>query len=139
MSALIRHFVVHQLAINEQQQLTLVPRNSCFSVTPEIEDLAQQINHAFNTKPGKGVGGFIEQGAEPAKDEEGEDIPVSPFQAQLTAMLDDPETFVDFSIQSSQMLKKTMTDMASIETGFVVFSHYEFLATEYLMLSLIHI
>ena len=49
-SALIRHFVVHQLAINDQQQLTLVPRNSCFSVTPEIEDLAQQINHAFNTK-----------------------------------------------------------------------------------------
>ncbi|WP_158771039.1 nucleoid-associated protein YejK [Paraglaciecola sp. L1A13] len=138
MSALIRHFVVHQLAINDQQQLTLVPRNSCFSVSPEIEDLAQQINHAFNTKPGKGVGGFVEQGAETIQDGENEVVPVSPFQDKLKVMLDDPEQFVHFSIQSSEMLKKTMTDMASIETGFVVFSHYEFLATEYLMIAILN-
>ena len=64
MSALIHHFVVHQLAVNQQQELTLVPRASCFDVSPEIENLAQQINHAFNTKPGKGVGAFVTENAE---------------------------------------------------------------------------
>lgn len=129
MSAIIHHFVVHQLTVNEQQELTVLPKNSCFDVNPDIEMLAQQINHAFNQKPGKGVGAFVE----PTEQDDTEG-----FKTSLLNMMDQTQSFVDFSIASCEKLKKSMIDMASIETGFVIFSHYEFLATEYLMIALIN-
>jgi nucleoid-associated protein len=135
-SALIHHFVVHQLAVNDQQELQLIPRQTCFDVTPAIEDLAQQINHAFNTKPGKGVGGFVE-GDDVALVSD-EEQPVVPFKKRLNEMLGDPQSFVQFSIDSCQMLKKSLLEMGSIETGFVIFSHYQFLATDYLMIAIIN-
>ncbi|MEP0357771.1 nucleoid-associated protein YejK [Paraglaciecola sp.] len=146
MSALIHHFVVHQLAVNQQQELTLIPRNSCFDVSPEIENLAQQINHAFNTKPGKGVGGFVTENAEivsvsKESDDEEEKVftPHSvPFKSLLQDMLEETNSFVDFSLQASELLKKSLIDTGTLETGFVVFSHYQFLATDYLMIAIIN-
>lgn len=143
MSALIHHFVVHQFAVNEQQELKLIPKQSCFEVSPAIEDLAQQINHAFNTKPSKGVGGFVELAGQRSNEEasDEESLPVvnpGQFKGILNEMLDEQSDFVDFSIHASELLKKTMLDMASIETGFVIFSHYQFLATDYLMIAIIN-
>ena len=128
MSALIHHFVVHQLAVNQQQELTLVPRESCFHVCPEIENLAQQINHAFNTKPGKGVGAFVADNAEivsvsreplahkePSayKEPSAQEQPTSmaPHAVSFKTLLEDMQTekhdFVEFSIQASELLKKS--------------------------------
>ena len=138
MSALIHHFVVHQLAVNQQQELILVPRASCFDVSPEIENLAQQINHAFNTKPGKGVGAFVAEQAEivsvsseplangEPSDDEGPKV-LTPhavsFKTLLEDMQSDKNDFVEFSIQASELLKKSLIDTGTLETGFVVFSH----------------
>jgi nucleoid-associated protein len=146
-SALIHHFVVHQLAVNQQQELALIPRASCFDVSPEIENLAQQINHAFNTKPGKGVGGFVAENAEIVSvsrddNEEGEETTLTPHKVQfkdLLAKLQSEEIdFVEFSIQASELLKKSLVNTGTLETGFVVFSHYQFLATDYLMIAIIN-
>jgi nucleoid-associated protein len=130
-SALIHHFVVHQLSINQQQELVLVPRNSCFDVSPAIEDLAQQINHAFNVKPAKGVGGFVEKTDE-------EENPQMPFSAILKEAISSEGDFVKFSVNASERLKKALLDTASVETGFVIFSHYQFLATDYLLIAIIN-
>ncbi|MFT5840447.1 MAG: nucleoid-associated protein [Flavobacteriales bacterium] len=150
MSALIHHFVVHQLAVNQQQELALVPRASCFDVTPEIENLAQQINHAFNTKPSKGVGAFVTEnaeivsvsrellvGEEPSAREEPIPHAVT-FKTMLEDMQSEKQDFVEFSIQASEMLKKSLIDTGNLETGFVLFSHYQFLATDYLMIAIIN-
>jgi nucleoid-associated protein len=158
-SALIHHFVVHQLAVNQQQELTLVPRASCFDVSPEIENLAQQINHAFNTKPGKGVGAFVAEQAEivsvsqeplaneePSAKQEPSDADepqtLTPHATSFKTLLEDMQSeksdFVEFSIQASQLLKKSLIDTGTLETGFVVFSHYQFLATDYLMIAIIN-
>jgi nucleoid-associated protein len=146
-SALIHHFVVHQLAVNQQQELVLVPRASCFDVSPEIENLAGQINHAFNTKPGKGVGGFVTENAEivsvsKQEDETTESTTLEahkvPFKSLLVDMQSDNIDFVEFSIQASEILKKSLIDTGTLETGFVVFSHYQFLATDYLMIAIIN-
>ena len=168
MSALIHHFVVHQLAVNQQQELVLVPRASCFEVSPEIENLAQQINHAFNTKPSKGVGAFVSESAEivsvsrdtlepsaneepsaskePSANEEPsaeqETQVLAPhavsFKTMLENMQSEKQDFVEFSIQASEMLKKSLIDTGNLETGFVLFSHYQFLATDYLMIAIIN-
>jgi nucleoid-associated protein len=149
-SALIHHFVVHQLAVNQQQELALVPRASCFDVTPEIENLAQQINHAFNTKPSKGVGAFVTENAEIVSVSRellvGEELSAreepTPHAVTFKTMLEDMQSekqdFVEFSIQASEMLKKSLIDTGNLETGFVLFSHYQFLATDYLMIAIIN-
>jgi len=125
-SALIHNFVVHQLRINQQQELVLVPRTSCFEINPAIEDLAQQINHAFNLKPAKGVGCFAAEKSD------------NNFALLLDNMLQGELGFVDFSVQASEQLKKSLLDTASVETGFVIFSHYQFLATDYLLITILN-
>ena len=137
MSALIHHFVVHQLSINQQQELVLIPRHSCFDVSPAIEDLAQQINHAFNVKPAKGVGGFVDAAAD-AQQTEDEQAPQVPFADLLKDAISDDGDFVKFSVIASERLKKSLLDTGSVETGFVIFSHYQFLATDYLMIAIIN-
>lgn len=139
MSAVIHHFVVHQFAINQQQELTLIPKSSCFDVTTEIEELAQQINHAFNNKPGKGVGGFIDPEQQNSEEQEaGFSEQAGKFKALLAEMQSEQLGFVDFSVKSCELLKKSLITTGTVETGFVIFSHFEFLATKYLMISLLN-
>lgn len=125
MSAIIHNFVVHQLVVNAEQELALVPRESCYEASAEIENLAQQLNHVFSNKPGKGVGGLENQ-------EE------SNFLQLLETFIAEPGTFYDFSVQASQKLIKTLIEHGKVETGFVLFNHYQFLATDYLMITLLN-
>ncbi|TRY32542.1 nucleoid-associated protein YejK [Aliiglaciecola sp. M165] len=139
MSAVIHHFVVHQLSVNEQQELVILPKNSCFDVTPDIENLAQQINHAYNQKPGKGVGSFVDQNTQGETEDGHEAVETGfNFKQALQDMLNAPQSFVEFSLKSCDKLKRSMVEMGAVETGFVIFSHYEFLATEYLMVTLLN-
>jgi nucleoid-associated protein len=141
MSAVIHNFVVHQFVIDQQQTLSLIAKQSGFEITPAIEDFAEQLNHAFNSKPGKGVGGFV-TAPEADTDSETEDgdklVAAVQFRPMLENLIKNPDNFVDFSVKSCELLKKTLVDFATIETGFVIFSHYEFLATEYLMITLLN-
>ena len=61
MSALIHQFVVHRLNLSDDGKLHFIPRSSCFEASKDIETLAQQLHATFNSKPGKGVGGFSEE------------------------------------------------------------------------------
>ncbi|MCW8092223.1 nucleoid-associated protein YejK [Alteromonas sp. ASW11-130] len=138
MSALIHHFVVHRIVINDEGKIQAIPREKCLAITPEIEHLAHQINHSFNTKPGKGVGHFIEDA--PASDE------LAPFNQSLKdfvsaqkAGADDLEQqFHQFSLNSTQKLIQALIDTGQVETGFLIFCQYEYLATQYLMITLLN-
>lgn len=143
MSALIHHFVVHRLIVNKEEKLQAVPRDACLPVTPEIEHLAHQINHSFNSKPGKGVGHFVSDSdsSDGTQDNDG-----GGFARQLNQFItkqndgtDDLEReFHQLSVDASQRLIKSLTDTGSVETGFLIFCQYEFLATQYLMVALLN-
>ena len=125
MSAIIHQFVVHQLAINEAQELNIIPRSQCFEISPQIENLVEQLNQAYAAKPGKGVGGL--------------DAPQDDnFSGLLGQLQDDDQSFYQFSLQTTELLKKTLVEFATIETGFIVFSRYQFLATDYLFIGLLN-
>lgn len=131
MSAVIHQFIVHQLLISKEQKLTLLPRDNCIDVTPSIEALVEQIHHAFNGKPSKGVGNF----AAPESDESFD------FSTALRASLqndDQQQAFQQFSQMASQHLLATMADMQMVETGFLIFTRFEYLATDYLMVCLLN-
>ena len=134
MSAVIHQFIVHQLLVTAEKKLTIAPRSQCIDVTSSIEVLAEQINHAFNAKPGKGVGNFA------IVDEQ----PEFNFKASLAATManlgedKDDAIFQQFTVAAGQHLVKTMAEMQMVETGFLVFCHYEYLATDYLMVCLLN-
>lgn len=132
MSLLIHHFVVHQLIASESEPMgsKLVPKNHCFEVTRELEEFALQLHQVFSGKPGKGVGAFVQ--AEATQQE-------SEFPQLLSHTMEQSLTFIDFSVQASQLLQKALHDNQSSESGFVVFSQYEYLATDYLMVVLLNI
>ncbi len=138
MSALIHHFVVHRLVVSGEDKLSIIPRDKCLAVTPEIESLAHQINHSFNSKPGKGVGHFTEEAAG------GEDT-IS-FKTSLAEFMHAQKERVDnledilhaFKLTSGDKLIKALTDTGTVQTGFLIFCQYEFLATQYLMITLLN-
>ncbi len=144
MSALIHHFVVHRLIVNQDEKIEAIPRESCLTVTPEIEHLAHQINHSFNSKPGKGVGHFV--AAAPAAEGESDGSDVSEFATGLTSYWQHrqsgeegvEQTFHEFSQVATRRLIKALADTGSVETGFLIFCQYEYLATQYLMVALLN-
>ncbi|MBU3022953.1 nucleoid-associated protein YejK [Aestuariibacter sp. A3R04] len=143
MSALIHHFVVHRLVVNDDGKLNLIPRNNCLAVTPEIESLAHQINHSFNSKPGKGVGHFSEESNQ--TEQEGEPnneafrTALRDYTRAQDEKVDDLEArFHQFTLTSSDRLIKALADTGTVETGFLIFCQYEFLATQYLMITLLN-
>ncbi len=124
MSANVKQFVVHQISLTEEGKLVFTPRPSCFEIGPAITNLATQIHNGFNSKPGKGVGGFGEA--------------LDPAVKNLTTdMLADRVDFYDFSVQASERLLQSILDEAMVETGYVVFSLYEYLATDFLMIAML--
>ncbi|TDF41724.1 nucleoid-associated protein YejK [Alteromonadaceae bacterium M269] len=130
MGIVIHQFVVHQLSLTEQQTLALLPRKTNIDITPQIEELAQQLHLSFNAKPGKGIGGFVE-------DSEAEESDVA-FVDILKEWQQNPDTFVEFSIKSSERLLKTLLDFGTVETGFVTFCHYQYLATDYILIAVLN-
>ncbi|WP_416308303.1 nucleoid-associated protein YejK [Neptunicella sp. SCSIO 80796] len=125
MSAIIHQFVVHQLAVNEAQELVMVPRSQCFEISPQIERLTEQLNSVYAGKPGKGVGGL-------AAAEEGN------FTTLLDNLGEDQDSFYQFSLATTEMLKKTLLEFGKIETGFLLFCQYQFLATDYIFIGLLN-
>lgn len=124
MSANVKQFVVHQISLTEEGKLAFIPRPSCFDISAPISELAAQLHSTFNSKPSKGVGGFGE-----VLDPAFKDL-LAEFEAQNT-------DFYTLSVQASEKLLAAITEEAMIETGYVIFSLYEYLATDYLMIAML--
>jgi nucleoid-associated protein len=124
MSANVNEFIVHQISLSEEGKLVFIPRPSCFEVSNPITDLATQLHSNFNGKPSKGVGGFGNE--------------LDPSMRDLLEKMGNKDIdFYDFSVQASQHLVKTITDEAMLETGYVIFSLYNYLATDYLLIAML--
>ena len=134
MSILIHHFVVHQLVVNNDGKMQLIPREGCLPVTPALEQLGHQLHHTFVSKPGKGVGHFAESAEE--------NTFVTSLEGYQAAHADSPadsdSAYLTFTKETSNLLVQSLVDTGQVETGFVLFVHYEYLATQYLLVTLLN-
>lgn len=135
MSILIHHFVVHQLIVNNEGKMQLIPREGCLPVTPALEQLGQQLHHTFVSKPGKGVGHFIEAEQEDETFAQSLNGYIAHHEASPA---DSDSVFVPFTKRAGDLLLKSLVDTGQVETGFVLFVHYEYLATQYLLVTLLN-
>ena len=151
MSLIIHNVIVHRIVAREQQ-LVVMPRSEACNVSAEIEQLAHELNHVYNSKPGKGVGGFAtefeppesahQEGEDEGMSEEATPAPNNPFapdefKMQLDKLIAGEHDFVDFTHSVSNLLIHHLQTAATPETGFLVFSHFQFLATDYLLVALL--
>lgn len=126
MSTNIHQFIIHQLSLNEEQTLSVVPRAQCLPKTQSIEALALQLHQSYMGKPAKGVGGFSD------------DAESLTFKTCLDAGINDEAQFQAFSVEASNLLLKSLLEHGMTEVGFIIFSHYQYLATDYLMIALLN-
>jgi nucleoid-associated protein len=117
----VRNFVVHQIGLDNDEKLAMAVRDDCLPPSPALESLCQQLNHAFNSKPGKGIGGFSQEKPD--------------FQNALANM---NTSFHAFTVTTCKLLLDAMINTNTIETGFVVCAQYEYLATDYLLITLLN-
>ncbi|MFC3120094.1 nucleoid-associated protein YejK [Agaribacter flavus] len=123
MSTNVEQFVVHRILLSDDGKLHFLPRGSVFDITDHISHLAGQLHTTFNAKPGKGVGGFVEDTPE--------------FRALLDDRIQQNIDFHEFSLQAGTRLLESIVNEGMVETGYVIFSQYEYLATRYLLIAML--
>lgn len=126
----IERFIVHKLVVSNEGKLDCQPRHQCLPIGGELEQLGNELHRLFNDKPGKGLGYFQPLSAD---DSDG-------FVHQLKHYLEqqNDEAFVSFTQHAVRRLVASLLNVALVETGFVTFSHYQHLATEYLFIALLN-
>lgn len=150
MSVVIHNVIVHRI-IAQDEQLVVLPRAKACAVSPEIEQLAQQLNHIYNSKPAKGVGGFTAESnpppwqadaaaqddGQPAQGAAEQSFAPNELQLQLEQWLAGERDYVAFSHGITALLIHHLNAFTTPETGFLVLSHFQHLATDYLLIALL--
>ncbi|GLR70344.1 nucleoid-associated protein YejK [Agaribacter marinus] len=123
MSTSVEQFVVHRILLSDDGKLHFLPRGSVFDINEHISNLAEQLHSTFNAKPGKGVGGFVEENPD--------------FNDLLKSCIAETVDFHEFSLQAGSRLLESIVNEGMVETGYVIFSQYEYLATRYLLIAML--
>lgn len=144
MSLEIHHFVMHHIRESENGEALIHNATTCFVKDQATLALASQIQQQFVAKASKGVGAFADT-HQPDTDTQdnqsdettNDDSHASSFAELLNNGLDSSESFYAFSVEATQQLAQIMNKVAHVEAGFVVFSHYQYLATDYLFVGIL--
>lgn len=124
MSILVKQFAMHQLNYAEQGQLELNCATQAQVANHANSQLTADLHSMYAAKPGKGVGVFDDEQPE--------------FAEQLKKWLADNDEFHQFTLFASQRLLTEMLNDNLQEAGFIAFVHYEYLATDYLLIALLN-
>ncbi|MCL9774602.1 nucleoid-associated protein YejK [Vibrio methylphosphonaticus] len=122
MSLNLSNVILHQLAINEQEELTVHYRDELLPNDSSTENLVAELHRVFNAKAGKGFGAFKND---------------SDFQVWLNELKNGEKDFYTFSQDSAQRLKTELAKYPFADAGTLVMAQYQSLATEYLFIGLL--
>ncbi|MGR5095454.1 nucleoid-associated protein YejK [Vibrio maritimus] len=122
MSLNLSNVILHQLAINEQEELVVQYRQEMLQNDSSTETLVAELHRVFNSKAGKGFGSFTSE---------------SDFQIWLSELLKGEKDFYSFSQQSAERLKTELAKYPFAEAGTLVMAQYQSLATDYLFIGLL--
>ncbi|EDL55114.1 nucleoid-associated protein NdpA [Vibrio mediterranei AK1] len=122
MSLNLSNVILHQLAINEQEELVVHYREALLPNDNSTESLVAELHRVFNSKAGKGFGSFTQE---------------SDFQVWLGELLKGDKDFYAFSQDSAEQLKTELAKYPFAEAGTLVMAQYQSLATDYLFIGLL--
>jgi nucleoid-associated protein len=118
---LVVHYVDKQ---DEETQIHL--REDEMQVNDRVAVFIEQLHHAYNGKPGKGFCAF-----DPDKD--------SRVASAMQSYRNNELAFWHLTQQATEVLKEELNKYAFNETGYLVFCHYQYVASDYLLIAMINI
>ncbi|MCY1410550.1 Nucleoid-associated protein YejK [compost metagenome] len=123
----IRHAIIHCIDKKpDGNPAVLHVRDSELGESQAAENLMADLNEAYNAKPNKTWGLFIEESG------------AFPFSGWLKSYLDGGRDFAAFSRQAVEHLQKLMEESNLSTGGHVLFAHYQQGMTDYLAIALLH-
>jgi nucleoid-associated protein len=122
MSLNLSNVILHQLAKNEQDELTVNYRTESLQNNTFSQDFVAELHRVFNAKAAKGFGSFQSD---------------SEFQYWLQEVRNGTQNFYDFSQNCAQRLKNEISKYPFAEAGTFVLAQYQSLATDYLFIGLL--
>ncbi|WP_029686596.1 nucleoid-associated protein YejK [Tatumella saanichensis] len=122
MSLDIDQIVVHQLIKREEDQLEVVLRNSLLPASEAVADMLEELHRLYSAK-NKAYGLFTEE---------------SELAASLRECRQGQQDFLAFSRAATGRLRDELAKYPFADGGVVLFAHYRYLATEYLLISVLN-
>ncbi|WP_105200476.1 nucleoid-associated protein YejK [Pseudoalteromonas sp. T1lg10] len=125
MTTEVKKLVVHYVDKDDgNTQIHL--RNDEMPINERVNVFIEQLHHAYNGKPGKGFCAFSADKSS---------VVASAMQSYRNHELG----FWQVTEQAATVLKEELDKYAFNETGYLVFCHYQYVATEYILIALINI
>ncbi|CAH9055180.1 Nucleoid-associated protein YejK [Pseudoalteromonas holothuriae] len=125
MSIEVNKLVVHY--VDKQDEDTQIHlREDEMQVNDRVNVFIEQLHHAYNGKPGKGYCAF--SGDKNSK-----------VSAAMQSYRNNELGFWHMTQQATEVLKEELNKYAFSETGYLVFCHYQYIATDYILIALINI
>lgn len=122
MSLTISHIALHQLEMNDQDELVVNYRDNLLDLNASAYQLVAELHRVYNAKAGKGFGSFLEH---------------SEFSTWLAKQKSKDIEYYEFSKRSAERLKNELTKYPFADTGVLIFAQYQSLATDYLFIAIL--
>jgi len=125
MTTEVQKLVVHYVD-KKDEKIEIHLRNDEMIVNDKVNIFIEQLHHAYNGKPGKGFCGFS-----------GEKNGTVATAMQSYRMGD--LHFWNMTEQATEVLKEELNKYAFNETGYLIFCHYQYVATDYMLIAMVNI
>ena len=125
MTTEVQKLVVHYVD-KKDEKIEIHLRNDEMIVNDKVNIFIEQLHHAYNGKPGKGFCGFS-----------GEKNSTVATAMQSYRMGD--LHFWNMTEQATEVLKEELNKYAFNETGYLIFCHYQYVATDYMLIAMVNI
>lgn len=124
MSVDVLHLAINFIQSQESEPLKAHFRQELVPVSPAVSHLIEQLHLAYNAKPAKGYASFLAEQAERLAE------PLGRWQAQEWS-------YLQLAEHATQELVLQLTQHQIPESGYFVFCHYRYLASEYVLVTLL--
>ncbi len=138
---IIRDIVVHLI----EKQADSGPSNLILSQESLAESATQvlfleELNKAYNSKPSKVFGRFVEQQKHPSSesDESVNNIDMPGSKELLSSYLEEQINFVEYTHQSMNLLKHYIDQASKATGGYMVFVNYKLFGSDFMMIVMLN-
>ncbi|WP_018691053.1 nucleoid-associated protein YejK [Algicola sagamiensis] len=126
MSLIVRDIVLNYIEKREDEDSKALICDQKIELSEKISAFVGQLHHTYSGKPSKG---FCEFRAEKSQR----------FASELQGYRTSSENFTHFSSEATRLFVNELNQYHFPETGYLLFCHYEFLATEYLLVAMLSV
>lgn len=117
--------IIHQFYQNDGQ-VGLRLASQELEADDELNNLLEELTDVYTSKPAKGYASFL------TEQDDGEP---NEFPTQLASWQKQQLGFVEFSQSAARVLLQQLQHYGMLDAGFLLISHYQHLATDYLLVS----